>query len=414
MADEHGDGESIKVFYAWQSDTPAKVGKNFVFEVLREALIKTGEELKLEEAERPEIDQDTKGVMGSPVIAETIFAKIREAAVVVCDVTLTGVTESGKRLINSNVAYELGYAHGQHGDGVLLKVMNTHYGPPDDLPFDLRHRRWPVQYQLSPDATKAERRQAREQLTNELTAILTTYFSAQRPAPTKFIPTPSTRNPATYWNQEDVLVHIEDRPGEGDIPLVYEHTQPMIYLRIWPDAPIAPLPASILNNFAQSSIEPLGGRTRGYNYLRNKFGVVTFASDNKSQIFSSTQVLRSGEIWGINMYLLRQVNGYDFRFIPTLAFEGGMAGSLNKYLEAASKNFGYPDKVWVECGLVNIENFRLALPERFVEKFSERIYEDIVVQDQVVPSDPDSLNEALLRIFGAPYEAAGMVRPVDS
>jgi len=31
---------------------------------------------------------------------------------------------------------------------VLLKVMNTHYGPPDELPFDLRHRRWPVKYRI--------------------------------------------------------------------------------------------------------------------------------------------------------------------------------------------------------------------------------------------------------------------------
>src|SRR5215469_11748515 len=114
----------MKVFYSWQSDSSAKVGRTFIREALEAAIAG----LELEDARRPEIDQDTKGVLGSPVIADTIFQKIREAKVVVADVTLTGHTPDGKSLCNSNVAIELGYALGIHGDAILLKVMNSHYG----------------------------------------------------------------------------------------------------------------------------------------------------------------------------------------------------------------------------------------------------------------------------------------------
>lgn len=164
----------MNVFYSWQSDTPAKVARTLIREALESAVA----DLDLEDAERPEIDQDTKGVLGSPVIAETIFKKIRHAKVVVADVTLTGQTPEGKRLCNSNVAIELGYALGIHGDEVLLKVMNTHYGPPQDLPFDLAHRRWPVEFNLSPDATVAERARVRAALTKELRKILELYITA--------------------------------------------------------------------------------------------------------------------------------------------------------------------------------------------------------------------------------------------
>jgi hypothetical protein len=78
----------MKVFYSWQSDTPRNVGKDFVREALDQAV--TG--LEIDDAERPVVDQDTQGVRGSPVIAETIFDKIRGANIVVVDLTLVGNT----------------------------------------------------------------------------------------------------------------------------------------------------------------------------------------------------------------------------------------------------------------------------------------------------------------------------------
>src|SRR5271155_3827103 len=106
----------MKIFYSWQSDTPRDTGKDFI----REALDVAVSGLQIDESERPVIDQDTAGVLGSPVVADTIFDKIKAADVVVVDVTLTGKTAKDKPLINSNAAIELGYAIGLHGDEGLL------------------------------------------------------------------------------------------------------------------------------------------------------------------------------------------------------------------------------------------------------------------------------------------------------
>jgi hypothetical protein len=63
----------MKVFYSWQSDTESKVNRAFIREAPEAAIAV----LELEDAERSKIDQDAKGVLGSPVIADTIFQKIR-------------------------------------------------------------------------------------------------------------------------------------------------------------------------------------------------------------------------------------------------------------------------------------------------------------------------------------------------
>ena len=165
----------MNIFYSWQTDTPDKTGKAFIRLALDDAVSEMAEDMGLSEADRPSVDQDTQGVMGSPGIAETIFEKIKSSEVMVVDVTLVGKTSSGKKLINSNVACELGFAHGWHGDQVLLAVMNTHYGPPEDLPFDLQHRRWPLRYKLSPDSSREERKVERVKLSKQLKPILKLY-----------------------------------------------------------------------------------------------------------------------------------------------------------------------------------------------------------------------------------------------
>ena len=100
----------MKIFWSWQSDTPACNDRGFIKTALDAAVAQASVELELSEAERPEIDHDTKGVAGLAPIADTIFQKIDVLALFVADITLTGSTSSGKRTPNPNVLIELGYA----------------------------------------------------------------------------------------------------------------------------------------------------------------------------------------------------------------------------------------------------------------------------------------------------------------
>jgi hypothetical protein len=78
------------VFYSWQSDLDPALTRNFIEEALKRAV----KDLNRSEAVRVEavIDRDTAGVAGTPEISETIFRKIDECDVFVCDVSIVNAT----------------------------------------------------------------------------------------------------------------------------------------------------------------------------------------------------------------------------------------------------------------------------------------------------------------------------------
>jgi hypothetical protein len=124
------------------------------------------------------LDHDTAGIPGTPDIANTIFSKIRETGVFVADVTLSFQADTGKKSPNPNVLIELGYAFSAINDSNVISVMNTAFGQPSDLPFDLSHKRWPIQYCLletdAEDKTKVTdtKKTLADQLYNAILLVL--------------------------------------------------------------------------------------------------------------------------------------------------------------------------------------------------------------------------------------------------
>lgn len=135
------------VFYSWQSDSPANINRYLIRDCLTQALKNLNRNEDMDEAVR--LDHDTAGIPGTPDIANTIFNKIRETGVFVADLTLSSQAATGKKSPNPNVLIELGYAFSAIKDSRVISVMNTALGNPSDLPFDLSHKRWPIQYSLS-------------------------------------------------------------------------------------------------------------------------------------------------------------------------------------------------------------------------------------------------------------------------
>jgi len=146
----------MKVFWSWQSDTPGRIGRHFVRDALGAAIERLKQEPTAREARSAmHLDQDRKGIPGSPDLARVILEKIEESAVFVADVTSVGTTTTQKeatqpkKIINPNVAIELGYALHALGDRALLMVMNEHYGSRADLPFDLQSKAGPIMFQTA-------------------------------------------------------------------------------------------------------------------------------------------------------------------------------------------------------------------------------------------------------------------------
>ncbi len=163
--------EKCTIFYSWQSDLPNNLNRGFIEEALERAAksIRNDDSIQIE----PVIDRDTAGVPGSPDIASTIFSKINQAQIFVCDVSIINHDASTRLAPNPNVLIELGYAIKTLGAERIIMVMNTSFGAPDNLPFDLKMKRV-ITYNASQEqqSRSQERKELEAKLENGLRTIL--------------------------------------------------------------------------------------------------------------------------------------------------------------------------------------------------------------------------------------------------
>ncbi|EPL3198968.1 hypothetical protein NLW48_000379 [Acinetobacter baumannii] len=159
-----------RIFYSWQSDCPSNTNRNFIGNALEKAIDEIVKDDKTTII--PVIDRDTLGVAGSPDISHAIFEKIDTASVFVCDVSIIDNTVK-RPTPNPNVLIELGYAVKTLGWNRVIMVMNTKFGTPEMLPFDLRARRISAYAVAEGDDEKAPER---KRLSKLFVAALNTIF----------------------------------------------------------------------------------------------------------------------------------------------------------------------------------------------------------------------------------------------
>ena len=136
--------KKIMVFYAWQSDTPPRFNRYLIRTALEMAARQINDEAN--SSIQIEIDSDTQDVPGQPPVTDTILRKITNCDIFAPDFTFVGKTKARKLLPNPNVLTEYGYALHAKSYEAMMPVMNTAYGPPEKLPFDMGHLRHPIQY----------------------------------------------------------------------------------------------------------------------------------------------------------------------------------------------------------------------------------------------------------------------------
>lgn len=147
----------MKIFYSWISDLPSKENKNFIDNALEIAIrnIKSSDYLSQNVRDNLHLDKDTSRVPGMPDIMPTILNKIDNSIMFVGDVSFIGKSNNGKKLLpNPNVMAELGYALGQLGSEKIICILNTDTGNFNDLPFDLRNKRKPLEYSKNSKSAK--------------------------------------------------------------------------------------------------------------------------------------------------------------------------------------------------------------------------------------------------------------------
>jgi hypothetical protein len=271
-------GVEFRVFYSWQGDLPGRETRAFIQDELK-AVIK---ELKTDETVLVDtiLDRDTAGVPGSPDIGRTIFDKIDAAGAFVGDVSIVNpaVTPT-KKTPNPNVLLELGYAFSALGESKVLMIMNTAFGAPEDLPFDLKQKRV-MKYKLAPGADKGDARVAlRDQLRVGVRAIVDAHQRDIR-----------VRAPAAPDRAAEVLkavegnLPIQDVAAKrfmealaADIAILDTHASPRdpgdnLLRAIDATGPIVDDFGRVAQSVAEmKSAEGLGGLVRGFEHILARY-----------------------------------------------------------------------------------------------------------------------------------------------
>ena len=291
-----------KVFWSWQSDRPSKFNRQFLKDVIVQAIEQAADNLGLDE--RPEIDHDVQGTAGMVSIPETILEKIDAAAVFVADITPVAVSPDGRHVANPNVLIELGYAKKALGPERIILVWNGAWEGcrPEDLPFDLRHRRAPFTYVLSESNWEAERSKVRDALVSGLAGAIAASLERVSRSTTPIVERiPARSDDPSVWFEPGTEIAVNAGTSYGADRVTFEEG-PRAYMRIvpsdWPGDPLQGVRDS------QPELSPLGDIS-GLSWGRARGGVLVYNAESRegSAVVArtATQWFRSnGEIWGID------------------------------------------------------------------------------------------------------------------
>lgn len=331
----------MKIFWSWQSDNPSKYSRYFIKECLEKAIEELSVEAEFSDREVI-LDHDTKDVPGSPAITSTIFEKIKNAEVFIADVTPVAETLGGKKVMNPNVAIEMGFAISELGNSKIVSIMNSVFGGREDLPFDLKYKRGPIFYKLGPNDVKAN---VKKELVKELKIAIRSYSNGVKD-PSLTVKSP-TVEPIFFDSQKPIL------RLEGDSYEV-EMNDSYIYSTISPNKQIELNKkeiAELLHRDGQFQI-PLIYSSPDNTPIVNQYGAIIprFSNtDGDSYVTDFIQMFKDGKIISISNSFLHYSNNKVPLSILYRQLRKNITGSL-KVISNASK---IPCLVTIEIGLIN-------------------------------------------------------------
>ena len=174
----------ITIFYSWQLTTSAKYNKNFISNCIKTAVKKIKQIPDFKNIDF-EVKDAVRGESGQVPIADTIIQKIiPDCDIFIADLTADRVNKISKWLFknkptpNPNVMTEYGVALNSLKKQRIISVLNTNpNGSPTEknnaeiIPFDLRHDRFPTEYNFS-NKNESEKTEIKKKLVEGLIIAL--------------------------------------------------------------------------------------------------------------------------------------------------------------------------------------------------------------------------------------------------
>ena len=372
------------IFYSWQSDRPNRTTRGFIEDALKKAIRNLGRQSS--DVYAPlrdlEFDKDTKGTAGSPPIADTIFRKIEQCAVFVPDLTFCGTTRDGRPIPNANVLIEYGWALAKLGHERIVGVMNAAYGKPtpETVPFNIRHTRWPHDFNLDVRHGEKMRHAVKRELVAHFeNSIRAALAISPQDRPDGF-PMQRKSSQSAFLDEGDTLGNLPPEHGAQNPTKVRWRDGPRLFLRLVPESPVGPYSPLVLGEMLRDEpLTPFGGpKQKRRREMGNQWGCVLFEPGGKDRSSPdyTVQVSRHGEIWGIDNYYLQAKRIADDAKVyesmgngdrkprenVVLFFEDDYAQALAEYLRFASQKLKVTSPVTVIAGMTDIQGFQTYLP----------------------------------------------------
>jgi hypothetical protein len=413
------------VFFSWQSDTPVREGKNLVETALREAIADIGGDSTLEGAHRElEFDKDTQGMPGSPPIVDTIFRKIDQSTIYVADLTFVATRLDGRKSPNPNVLMEYGWALKSRGTHRIISIANIAFGRPSakNMPFNLRHIRFPIEYECykgaSDENVSAARSQLAKILAKALRAVLKESDSNSVESAKLFLPLSPVGSTGRFRRSSDPLGVVTDTFSRSRRKEVFLGKGPACWLRLMPrNSPgrswlITEIEALASPQHGGKFLAPLTMRARSYDAIRAQDGYGTFAisHSNDIQTTSVTFVFTTGEVWGLDTELL-VLASRDTRSIPDMREIFSVA--LANYADLMQR-MGVTSPYRWQAGMEDLKDRTLHFPApagtSYVLPVQGHCLADCVVEDgDHVFGDPPA--NSLRPFFAKLYDLCGLPLP---
>ncbi|MDF3154066.1 hypothetical protein P3C58_18980 [Mesorhizobium sp. XAP10] len=357
-------GQAAKVFWSWQNDYSPKTCRHFIREALVAAIAQVADEIGVDDADRPEIDHDTKGERGMADIATTILNKIADAAVFAADLTPVAQSPAGKWLPNPNVMIELGWAMHRPGWERVIGVLNTASGAKvEDLPFDIRQRRI-LTFVLAENADRPTRLAVRSKLVSELAGALRVNLQerAEEVAATTTITcvAASSDNYSIWGSAGETLIHNDAfggaRRGKVAIP-----DTPRSYMRVIPAGWKNEIPSvsDIARLHQSQSVDAPSDSARDGDFGATEEGFVRYwitewseakepSSSNMTMFFEDT-----GEFWMLHGSVVVKHQGQPL--LRDHLMLGQWSRTLRKAMKVIDRLQGHRTRR-VEAGLFGVKD----------------------------------------------------------
>lgn len=413
----------MMIFWSWQSDRDAKLHHYFVRDALKDACKLIAIDPDYEEAERPEVDHDTKNVAGTPDITKTILEKIAAANVFVADMTPVGMTDpvtlqphtsaekrsEPKYLQNPNVMSELGYAeHALSQSRIILVANGAHYPGPVALPFDWRHRSGAKVYTLKDGATKDDIKAEQKRFAEVLKSCIMPILAEQ--APVKAPPPPISWQPASgsdpaIWPAAADKLEFRNNAMEEPRRSVDLGQGARIFARIAPSEWSMPARVELEQRISDIGLN-IRGRDGDWGLngdgALSVWGLIT-GERNAMNVINATQWFQSnGELWAVNSNCFAEHSG-GLCFASALPFT-----PLDEFLRkgvAAIRTMGGKGPIGIKLGAGDLTD--TVLPGQYQSQRFPAVSARVNVGDEFETWTPDERRGILFRFWNALMDAYG-------